>query len=161
MGVCLCVYCSLLPCVIKTATVEKRTKVGETCAKPAPVTTYCQKTDTGFLTIVSRSGARTIVFTILVIEGEVAWRSALQVQIICPEDGRLCRDLEGRRQSPSPFKHQGQKERQTELLYRRSRILWANQKHVNVSSVAGKTIPRTSSDLSWPSMRSLLFNGGV
>lgn len=121
------------------------------------------KTDIGFLTIVSRSGAWTIVFTIFIIGGEVAWSSALQVQIICRKDGSLCGDLEERRQSQLPFKHQGQKKRENE----QSSFITLTEFFPLIKSMCmspqlrSKAIPLTSSDLSWPSMRSLQFNWGV
>lgn len=119
------------------------------------------KADIGFVTIVSRSGAWTIVFTVFIIRGEVAWSSALQVQIICREG--LRRDLEDRRQSQLPFKHQGQKKRASEQssfitlpeFFPLIKSMWMSPQ------LRGKTIPLTSSDLSRPSMRSLQFKWAV
>lgn len=117
--------------------------------------------DIGFVTIVSRSGAWTIVFTVFIIRGEVAWGSALQVQIICREG--LCSDLEDRRQSQLPFKHQGEKKRESEQssfitlpeFFLLIKSMWMSPQ------LRSKTIPLTSSDLSRPSMRSLQFKWAV
>lgn len=95
------------------------------------------KTHMGFLTIVSRSGAWTIVFTIFIIHREVAWSCALQVQNICRVPVDLCGDLEERRKSQLLLKRQRQKKRENQQssFITLPRILSTNQKHVNVSSV--------------------------
>lgn len=122
------------------------------------------KTDTGFLTIVSRSGAWTIIFTIFIIHREVAWSSALQVQIICRKPLELCGDLEERRENHSYYSSVKDKKREkmnraplslSPEFFPLIKSMWMSPQ------LRSKTIPLTSSDLSWPSMCSLQFNWGV
>lgn len=118
------------------------------------------KRDIGFLTIVSRSGAWSIIFTIFIIKGEVAWSSALQVEIICRKDGRLCGDREDNHSCHSSVKDRKRENEQSSFdtlteFFPLIKSMWMSPQ------LRSKTIPLTSSDLSWPSMRSLQLNWGV
>lgn len=124
---------------------------------------YGLKTDIGFLTIVSRSRAWTIVFAIFIIGGEVARSSALQVQIICRKVGRLCWDLGEREDNPSYHSSIQDRERENEQssFITRAEFFLLMKSMWKSPQLRSKTIPLTSSDLSWPRMRSLHFHWGV